>query len=1042
MMQPLPLKHCIQLLRPVVPSETPFHTASYPLRNTKYVGMLQDLVQKEEPVETGGGNTIYREDNEGKLERVAFVPKSPINHGEIEEDPDQIADEGASEYCVEEEHEKTLDTEFDQRFAAYRDEVAASELMNKALPDEDQLADDEAVRIEDRTMEGLEEEFEQEGDEEDVAEFNDPLDAYSDTDIYRRHPLTAAGKWGTNPWTIQLPKDTFVDPISAIFSEASNKHLTEVAHRVFGGKALPNSTATPMPKMVGETLKQSPIALEAAQPQMGDMEANAYLAAIMPGAYASVFASLIEVRKRLGAQWLQDLLRKEGGSRVLDAGAGGAGVLAWRELLRNEWEMMHPDVSVQNQRVPFGKSVVVTGSTTLRQRASTLLDNTTFLPRLPDYNPSVDHPALEKGMGTPRKQYDVILAPYTLWTLREDHMRKTQIQNLWSLLNPDGGVLIVLEKGVPRGFELVAGAREVLLKYHIASPGDTKFENHIDSPLEGRYREKETGMIVAPCTNHGKCPMYLFPGKAVGRRDYCHFMQRYIRPPFLQRLLGQKHRNHEDIRFSFVAVQRGIDLRDTENIEQGQKAEDVAFDGYDKSEQSDNVAGSEINNKDGLHPDPINPLSFPRIILPPLKKRGHIIFDACTPAGKLERWTVPRSFGKRAYADARKARWGDLWALGAKTRIPRRLKIGGEKVGTGGRRRFENDVRDPGRIREVGGNLRLGKRVALLPKNIDFEYLYLVIPYCCRVGCMAEQAQLFWDQYLKTFVIEVPSRNRSPTAAAPKAATPDDFRAPATMTASFITNPNAPRGSFFNPIPHLAEPVTAAATPGPASQASVYSSMCPQPNAAPLGSFHNPIPHGAFKPLENGAFAPASAPSSPPAATGGAHATSVAFPPDRTWQPSAAEIDTLFSSARLTTLSPNRTAQHPGTTRPVAPTRIIFNRPQAPTPYGNGELSSARDVGPTASQPSSQCATNLRHQSSPRAVDFRRVRFKDEQARAQASQDAASRAAARARENEAEVLEFTDTNAAERLGVPYRGLPPGTTAGVPEFLNGLIGRRK
>ncbi|KAI4288908.1 MAG: hypothetical protein L6R35_001831 [Caloplaca aegaea] len=676
------------------------------------VGSLQDLVQDEEPVESAGGNVIFRQDNEGNLKHVAYVPKPPINQEEIQEDSDQIADEGVNEFAVEEEHEKTLDTEFDQRFAAYRDKVVASGLMNRAPHAEEQLVDDEDARMKEETMEGREEAFEEDGaDEEDAAEFNDPLDAYNDTDIHRRHPLTAAGKWGTSPWTIQLPKDTFVDPISAIFSEASNKHLTEVAHEIFGGKALPNSTATPMPKTVGGTLKQSPIALEAVQPQMGDMEANAYLAAIMPGAYASLFASLVEVRKRLGQQWLRELLKREGGPRVLDAGAGGAGVLAWRELLRNEWELMHPDVSIYNQRVPFGKSVVVTGSNTLRQRASTLLDNTTFLPRLPDYNPSLDHPALEQGKGTPRKQYDVILAPYTLWTLREDHMRKTQIQNLWSLLKPDGGVLIVLEKGVPRGFELVAGAREVLLKYHIASPGDTKFENHIDSPLEGRYRDKETGMIIAPCTSHGKCPMYLFPGKAVGRRDYCHFMQRYIRPPFLQRLLGQKHRNHEDIRFSFVAVQRGIDLRNTENIEQGQKAEDNAFDGYDPSEPPASVAETEIDRKDDPVPEPINPLSFPRIILPPLKKRGHIIFDACTPAGKLERWTVPRSFGKRAYADARKARWGDLWALGAKTRIPRRLKIGGEKVGPGGRRRFESDAGDAGKIREVGGSSRPGKRM-------------------------------------------------------------------------------------------------------------------------------------------------------------------------------------------------------------------------------------------------------------------------------------------------------------------------------------------
>jgi ribosomal protein RSM22 (predicted rRNA methylase) len=64
------------------------------------------------------------------------------------------------------------------------------------------------------------------------------------------------------------------------------------------------------------------------------------------------------------------------------------------------------------------------------------------------------------------------------------------------------------------------------------------------------------------------------------------------------------------------------------------------------------------------------------MVYTPMKRRGHVIFDMCTPAGKIERWTVPRSFSRQAYKDARKARWGDLWALGAKTRIPRNLKIG------------------------------------------------------------------------------------------------------------------------------------------------------------------------------------------------------------------------------------------------------------------------------------------------------------------------------------------------------------------------------
>jgi ribosomal protein RSM22 (predicted rRNA methylase) len=72
----------------------------------------------------------------------------------------------------------------------------------------------------------------------------------------------------------------------------------------------------------------------------------------------------------------------------------------------------------------------------------------------------------------------------------------------------------------------------------------------------------------------------------------------------------------------------------------------------------------------------VNPLQLPRLILPALKRRGHIILDVCTPAGTLERWTVPRSFSKQGFRDARKVRWGDLWALGAKTRIPRSVRLG------------------------------------------------------------------------------------------------------------------------------------------------------------------------------------------------------------------------------------------------------------------------------------------------------------------------------------------------------------------------------
>ncbi|KAL8671672.1 MAG: hypothetical protein Q9168_003820 [Polycauliona sp. 1 TL-2023] len=708
------------------------------ITNPQDVGYFQALkrANAENQAMHVGGNDVFREDEGGNLEKVAHVPRAILeaeNEGdreaEAQEDKDAKVLEGKDTEVLEalESHinaqmtdDALLDHDFQQRFDTYVDKIIASGFLSKpATGNEERSDEDEAVpKEEDLEVEedGKEIEERLEGEEEDEADeyLEESDNAYLRDDEPRRHPLTIAGKWGSNPSTIQLPKDTFIDPISAIFSGASNKHLTEVAHKLFGGQLLPNSTATPTPKMAKENLKQSPIALEASQSNMSEMEANAYLAAIMPGAYATTFSSLIEVRKRLGPQWLQDLLRQEGGPKILDAGAGGAGVLAWREILRSEWELMHPAANIGTQRIPFGKSTVVTGSSSLRHRSSVLLDNTTFLPRLPDYNPSIDHPSLDQERGSPRKRYDVILAPYTLWTLQQDHMRKAQVQNLWSLLKPTGGVLIIIEKGVPRGFELVAGAREVLLKHHIASPGDTQYENRIDEPAEGRYRQKETGMIVAPCTSHGKCPMYLFAGKSVGRRDYCHFSQRYIRPPFLQRIVGQKHRNHEDIRYSFVAVQRGVDQRQIHGIEQGQVAEDNAFAGYGGEaaiQRADEIESSaEHATLDGAGSSvPVNPLSFPRILLPPLKKRGHIILDACTPAGKIERWTVPRSYGKRAYNDARKARWGDLWALGAKTRIARRLRIGGEAAKPQRRRRFEADASDVDQVREVDRSAKIGK---------------------------------------------------------------------------------------------------------------------------------------------------------------------------------------------------------------------------------------------------------------------------------------------------------------------------------------------
>lgn len=634
-----------------------------PVRATRPedIELLQEVEEDEAELEDeDSGNMLLRENEDGNLEEVEYHLNA-----------DEIQPMSKAQMMLQRDIE------------AARKARSQDSALNGVQEDEADL-DHEAS--EPSAELGTKEDY-------NVVEDVEDLDnEYERSGPERTHPLTVAGRFSTSPTTLHLPPDTFTGPITALLADSPSKHLTDVALRTFGGPGLPNSTATPASK---RHLQQQPIALEASQSRMTDMQANTYLAAVMPGAYAAVMSTLVEVRKRLGTDWLSELMKKKDGPRIMDAGAGGAGVLAWREVLKAEWERMHPEGIPEPAQL--GNATVVTGSSQLRHRASQLLENTTFLPRLPDYVSARDLPYRKDDINvTQRKQYDIIVAPHTLWALKEDYMRKTQVQNFWSLLNPDGGVLIIIEKGVPRGFELIAAARELLLRKRIASPNSTTYENELQSPSEEPITTKEDGMIIAPCTNHGKCPLYLQSGRAKGRKDKCHFSQRYLRPPFLQRILGASQRNHEDIRFSYIAVQRGRDQRQTENIVQGEAAANAAFAGYGGKEAVTADSLEDTAQGTGLESLQVNMLSLPRSIQPPLKRTGHIILDLCTPAGKIERWTVPKSFGKQAYRDARKSQWGDLWALGAKTRVPSNVRTGtvkGETVAQG-KRVFEVDVED------------------------------------------------------------------------------------------------------------------------------------------------------------------------------------------------------------------------------------------------------------------------------------------------------------------------------------------------------------
>ncbi|KAJ1336067.1 Mitochondrial small ribosomal subunit Rsm22 [Microdochium nivale] len=501
----------------------------------------------------------------------------------------------------------------------------------------------------------------------------------------RLHEYTKLGHWRTSPSTVYLPTADLVIPIQTLLTRTDNTHIKQTAEKAFGGPGLPFSVATPASQ---RNAPQRAVGLEAGQGRMSEIEADAFLATNYPGMYSTATSILVEIRKRLGPQWLKALKSRNGGDgpRMLDAGAGGAAAAAWQEIMKAEWQLAKDRGEATGQG-PKGKKSVVVGSDHLRHRISRFLHDTSFLPRLPDYLHSGSHPDKIDDSETPqpRKQFDIIVASHMLLPLKDEWRRKAFIDNLWEMLSPEGGILIILEKGMPRGFEAVADVRARLLNEFIEAPGSDPQVASPDRP-DAPLPEREPGSIIAPCTNHKPCPMYLTPGLSPGRKDFCHFSQRFTRPPFLQKVLEAKWRNHEDIDFSFVVVQRGT----TSNVandgsvvptnpdtakhvpptESPANITNRAFQGYEHANLP-----SLNNSNDGVEAAP-DARSLPRQILPPLKRTGHVTLDVCTPAGTIERWTVPKSFSRQAYHDARKTRWGDLWALGAKTRVVRSVRLG------------------------------------------------------------------------------------------------------------------------------------------------------------------------------------------------------------------------------------------------------------------------------------------------------------------------------------------------------------------------------
>ena len=650
-----------------------------PLREThpEDVGMPVEDVPTED-LDDPSRRVLLRETEDGKIEEIPYYTEVPApDPSSATESQEALVESGAVSDLAEPAQE---DLPSDAGLT-YISAVAKSEREYNALIKLQKDFERASVQPIDQEIDDEQPDEEQEDLDEDEDEWDDEGEPDATFRSQRVHGYTQLGQWRTFPSTLHLPKIDFVTPITELLTRTDVKHVQSAAEKAFGGPGLPHSVATPESK---RNAPQRGVGMEAGYHRMSEIEADAYIATNLPGMYASVMSVLVEIRKRLGSEWIQGLLDRNNGEgpRVLDVGAGGAGLAAWEQVLQTEWKIA-VDAGRKLGLEPPGKKTVVVGSDHLRHRVSRFLHNTTFLPRLPDYLHSGDYPdKLDGGdEALPRKQFDVIIASHLMLPVKEGWRRNAVIDNLWEMLSPEGGILIVMEKGHPRGFEAVADVRSRLLSEFIVTPTSDPQPEAVEP--EGR-RVREDGSIVAPCTNHKACPMYLTPGLSPGRKDFCRFSQRFIRPPFLQNVLGAKHHNHEDIDFSFVAVQRGTPTHLAATTTTTETETDTETETSRKNAHVTAAARAFAGYEASAAPP--DPRSLPRNILPPLKRRGHVTMDLCTPEGTIERWTVPRSFSQQAYHDARKTRWGDLWALGAKTRVVRPVRLGKGGLGAGAKK--------------------------------------------------------------------------------------------------------------------------------------------------------------------------------------------------------------------------------------------------------------------------------------------------------------------------------------------------------------------
>lgn len=310
--------------------------------------------------------------------------------------------------------------------------------------------------------------------------------------------------------------------------------------------------------------------------------------------------------------------------------------------------------------------------------------------------------AKEKG-----ERFDLAIASYTLTELVSDPARCAAVQMLYELLDVNG-CLVIIDTGNPIGSHTVRAARKFLLD-HINDKSNNNIDRskrpkfvandstgssetiieplHMLLPQPNGYENATLKVYtVAPCTHDKECPL--------GKGIWCSFSQK---------VYSSMIRKDNEEKFSYVIIRK---IADNSTVTRASDNPDIWLNGVDslplppnstvtkyptpinilqqfmdKSNDSNKLVEKLVDEIDwDEYSPPLIRNEWSRVLRSPLKHKGHVTVDICTPQGTVDKATVSKAIIGHIpslYTAIRKVTWGGLFPVYSNNSQSKSLPLGG-----------------------------------------------------------------------------------------------------------------------------------------------------------------------------------------------------------------------------------------------------------------------------------------------------------------------------------------------------------------------------